>query len=195
MAFLISRSQRLFGGAWCPALPDLFPGSGRVCSCDIEAWWTKNLKKGEYFLTEEGRTLNVGNQVIIPAISDGQHHGLQYPGSPEAGSNAALGSFSQQPIGDRDNFQSEDPLTPANIEETIAATDLHSTSDALNLLSHAAHLEAHGPPGHPYDTAEAMSPLQSRRNGVESVLDGQLLYPLVAQGLLTAAQVSQLVAR
>ena len=89
----------------------------------------------------------------------------------------------------------EGATTPANIDETIAATDLHSTSDALNLLSHAAQLEAHGPPGHPFDTAESMSPLQSRRNGVESVLDGPLQYPLVAQGMLTAAQVSQLVAR
>lgn len=86
-------------------------------------------------------------------------------------------------------------MTPANIEETIAATDLHSTSDALNLLSHAAHLEAHGPPGHPYDTAESMSPLQSRRNGIENALNGPLQYPLVTQGLLTAAQVSQLLAR
>jgi hypothetical protein len=121
---------------------------------------------------------------------------MPYSGSPESTSIAGgLGRFPQQTTADRDNFQTEDPITPATIEETIAATDLHSTSDALNLLSHAAHLEAHGPPGHPYDTPGSMSPLQSRRNGVENSLNGPLQYPLVSHGLLTAAQVSQLLAR
>jgi hypothetical protein len=84
-------------------------------------------------------------------------------------------------------------VSPANIDDTIAATDLHSTSDALNLLSHAAQLEAHGPPGHPYD--EVMSPLQSRHNVIEIGDRGMLQYSLVDQGLLTVAQISQLIAR
>lgn len=106
-----------------------------------------------------------------------------------------LHRFPQQSASDRESYQSEVPIAPANIDDTIAATDLHSTSDALNLLSHAAQLDAHGPPGHPYDTSSNMSPLQGRRNGADIVLNGELQYPLVAQGLLTTAQVSQLVAR
>lgn len=120
---------------------------------------------------------------------------MPYSDRPSSRSNAVLGSFSQQPTAEQENFQQEDPISPANIDDTIAATDLHSTSDALNLLSHAAQLDAHGPPGHPFDTAASMSPLQSRRNGVDNVLNGPLQYPLVAQGLLTVAQISQLVAR
>jgi hypothetical protein len=96
---------------------------------------------------------------------------------------------------EQENFQSDDPISPANIEETIAATDLHSTSEALNLLTHAAQLDTHGTPSHQYGTAASMSPLHSRRTGGDNVLNGPLQYPLVAQGLLTAAQVSQLVAR
>lgn len=98
-------------------------------------------------------------------------------------------------MAEQDSFQRKDPISPANIEETIAATDLHSTSEALNLLSHAAQLEAHGPSRHPYGTAASMSPLQTRPNGIGIVVDGSLQYPLVAQGLLTTAQVAQLVAR
>jgi hypothetical protein len=131
----------------------------------------------------------------VPAVNDGQHHVLTYSDSSDSRSNAgALGSY-QQPTAEQENFQRGDPISPANIEDTIAATDLHSTSEALNLLSHAAQLEAHGPPGHPYDTAPSMSPLQSRRSAMENGNNGPLQYPLEDQGLLTGAQVSQLIAR
>lgn len=86
-------------------------------------------------------------------------------------------------------------MSPADIEDTFAATDLHSTSTALNLLSHAAQFRAHGPPGHPYESPRSMSPLQSRRSVMENGNYGPLRYPLVDQGLLTGAQVSLLVSR
>ena len=129
------------------------------------------------------------------SVNENQNHGLSYSDSSDSRSNAAVLGGYQQPTAEQENFQPQDTITPANIEDTIAATDLHSTSEALNLLSHAAQLEAHGPPGHPYDAAPSMSPLQSRRSILENGSNGPLQYPLVDQGLLTTAQVSQLVAR
>lgn len=133
--------------------------------------------------------LSVVRQNIIPPVNDSQQHVLAH--SEHA---VGLGGF-QQPTADQDRFQRKDSISPANIEETIAASDLHSTSEALNLLSHAAQLEAHGLGGRLYGTAASISRLQTRLNGIDDVIDGSLQYPLVAQGLLTAAQVPQLVAR
>lgn len=102
----------------------------------------------------------------------------------------------QQPTAEEENFERDDPISSSNIEDTIAATDLHSTSEALNLLSRAAQLQAHGPPGHPYETAPSISP--SPLHGSRAIKNGNdspLRYPLVDQGLLTGAQISQLVAR
>jgi hypothetical protein len=121
----------------------------------------------------------------VPAVNDAPHHVSPYSDSWDSRSNAgALGSY-QQPTAEEENF------------DTIAATDLHSTSEALNLLSRAAQLQAHGPPGHPYETDPSMSPspLQGSRSIIENGNDSPLRYPLVDQGLLTRAQISQLVTR
>jgi hypothetical protein len=134
-------------------------------------------------------------QVGAPAVNDAQHRVVPYSDSSDSRSNAgALGSY-PPPTADLEVFERDDPISPANIDDTIAATDLHSTSEALSLLSHAAQLQAYGPPGHPYERAPSMSPLQRRRSVMENGNNGPLRYPLVDQGLLTGAQVSQLVAR
>jgi hypothetical protein len=133
----------------------------------------------------------------VPAVNDAPHHVSPYSDSWDSRSNAgALGSY-QQPTAEEENFERDDPISSANIEDTIAATDLHSTSEALNLLSRAAQLQAHGPPGHPYETDPSMSPspLQGSRSIIENGNDSPLRYPLVDQGLLTRAQISQLVTR
>ena len=131
-------------------------------------------------------------QVLVPAASDAQHHVLSYSESSNSRSNAGVLRSKQQPTVEQEDFEREDAIYPANIEDTITATELHSTSEALSLLSHAAQLPS---PGHPYGTGQSMSPLQSGRSVMENSNNGPLQYPLVDEGLLTGAQVSQLVAR
>ncbi|KAG4433047.1 hypothetical protein IFR05_011465 [Cadophora sp. M221] len=92
------------------------------------------------------------------------------------------------------------PISSANIEETIASTDLHATSEALNMLSQAAQLDTYATPGqrsHTSDRPIVMSP-ETVVNGsarVDQFPPGQLQYALVTQGLLTAAQISRLITR
>lgn len=112
-------------------------------------------------------------------------------------------SFSQVQVNSppREHFRTEDPIT-GNIDEAIASTDLHTTSDALNMLSQAAQLETYSTPAqrsHTSDRPHAVlspqdHPTHSSRHS-ESVSNKVLQYPLISQGHLTVAQVSQLVAR
>lgn len=89
-----------------------------------------------------------------------------------------------------------------NIEETIAKTDLHQTSDALNLLSQAAELGgAHMGQDRGLRNA-AMSPgdnnMAELMNGddIENFQSGgPLRYELVSRGCLTVPQIIDLVAR
>ncbi|KAH9211155.1 hypothetical protein DL95DRAFT_437358 [Leptodontidium sp. 2 PMI_412] len=91
-------------------------------------------------------------------------------------------------------------ISSANIEETIASTDLHATSEALNMLSQAAQLDTYATPGqrsHTSDRPIVMSP-EAVANGsarADQFPPGQLQYALVSQGLLTAAQISRLITR
>jgi len=104
----------------------------------------------------------------------------------------------------RDPFGSEAPIT-ASIDETIAATDLHATSDALNMLSHAAQLDQYATPGQRSHTTDrphsAVSPqdhvinVPSRDDGTDFIMNNTLQYKLVSQGLLTTNQILQLIAR
>jgi hypothetical protein len=105
--------------------------------------------------------------------------------------------FPQQPTAEQGRFAPQDAISPADIEDTIAATDLHSTSDALNLLSQGAQPDLHGAPcRRSYAAAgSVMSPVHSRHSVIHSAIDDSLDYPLVSQGLLVTAQVVQLVAR
>lgn len=104
--------------------------------------------------------------------------------------------FPQRPTAQHEAFPTRNPISPADIDDKIAATDLHSTSDALNLLSQAAQLDAHQPSRHSHAAAGSVIPsVHSRHTVVHNAIDDLLEYPLVPQGLLTTAQVVQLVAR
>jgi hypothetical protein len=94
------------------------------------------------------------------------------------------------------SFTPEEPITGANIDETIVSTDLHATSEALNMLSHAAQLDSYITPSRPHvpDRLSVTSPGNLRTN-LNLPRFEQMHYPLVAKGLLTIEQVSQLVAR
>ncbi|KUJ08162.1 uncharacterized protein LY89DRAFT_599883 [Mollisia scopiformis] len=96
------------------------------------------------------------------------------------------------------SFSPEEPITAANIDETIVSTDLHATSEALNMLSQAAQLDSYATPSrsHVSERPSAASPGSHVRSRVDiaSQFD-QMQYPLVARGLLTTDQVARLVAR
>lgn len=90
-----------------------------------------------------------------------------------------------------------------NIEETIAKTDLHQTSDALNLLSQAAELggahlgQDRGLRGNPVLSPgnNAMAGLMNSENVGHFNAGGPLQYDLVSRGCLTAGKIGDLVAR
>ena len=97
----------------------------------------------------------------------------------------------------------DDQISAADIEDTIASAELHSTSDALNLLSHAA---TYARPGQrPHGMAESSGSVVSPVNSIPVNLPshdqagqpsyGSLQYPLVLNGLLSTIQVAQLVDR
>ena len=94
-------------------------------------------------------------------------------------------------------FRPDVPIS--SIDETIAATDLHATSDALNMLSHAAQLDTYATPGQSSHTADRHIISPEAPAGLSSVradnLNGSLQYALVSQGLLTTPQILQLIAR
>lgn len=95
------------------------------------------------------------------------------------------------------SFTPEESITAANIDETIVSTDLHATSEALNMLSQAAQLDSYATPSrsHASDRPSG-SPgnLVRSRNDKASQFD-QMQYPLVTQGLLTVDQIARLIAR
>lgn len=97
----------------------------------------------------------------------------------------------------KDSYQST--IATPTIEETIASTELHATSEALNMLSHVAQLDAYATSGHPHPAEPlgvetAATPIHTIGSPrVES--HGPLQYELVSRGLLTTSQVAQLVVR
>lgn len=88
-------------------------------------------------------------------------------------------------------------FVPTNIEETITSTDLHHTSDALNLLSQAAEglTNAGGQRLHSSISQGSGMTGSLRSDEIVQFPGSGLQYPLVSKGLLTAMQVSQLVVR
>lgn len=106
---------------------------------------------------------------------------------PEEPSPSYAAAFSRQ----ESSFTSEEPITAANIDDTIVSTDLHATSEALNMLSHAAQLDS-------YATRSQVPDRPIATPGNVPLIDRsrfEFQYPLIAKGLLTIDQVAQLVAR
>ncbi|RDW77497.1 hypothetical protein BP6252_05550 [Coleophoma cylindrospora] len=106
--------------------------------------------------------------------------------------------FPQEPIVGRSIFHR---TSSPNIEDAIASTDLHSTSDALNLLSRAAEM---GTYESPRDRQRMIDNIGKRIDGHEAVdeedeeefeVDRPFQYPLISQGLLTIFQVTELLKR
>jgi hypothetical protein len=100
------------------------------------------------------------------------------------------------------NGMQSSPISSANIDETIASTELHATSEALNMLSHAAQLDSYATSGHPHvadPPNSGISPLNQSDNEASrnnaGFTTGLLNYELVSRGLLTTSQVAHLVAR
>lgn len=126
-----------------------------------------------------------------------------------AHSQSVLPPVAEQPssepfAGIRDHFPRpdraytpEEQITTANIDETIVSTDLHATSEALNMLSQAAQLDTYATPArsHASDRPSAASP-GNRRSRIDNIQQSdQMQYPLISRGLLTLDQVARLVAR
>jgi hypothetical protein len=110
------------------------------------------------------------------------------------------GSFTEQSSPGRDPFRQDGSIPVASIDETIASTDLHATSDALNMLSHAAQLDTYASPGQRSHASGRLASVLTPGQGVVSPAannggNDALQYALIAQGLLTAPQVIQLIAR
>ncbi|KAL2062119.1 hypothetical protein VTL71DRAFT_6385 [Oculimacula yallundae] len=107
--------------------------------------------------------------------------------------------FSHPSPNDRESYERDGPISAANFDDTIASTDLHATSDALNMLSQAAQLDSYSTPGqrsHISDRTAVMSPgVVSSSVRVDQFPPNKLQYALVSQGLLTVAQISQLISR
>ncbi|KAE8441359.1 hypothetical protein EG329_005462 [Mollisiaceae sp. DMI_Dod_QoI] len=96
------------------------------------------------------------------------------------------------------SFTPEEHITAANIDETIVSTDLHATSEALNMLSQAAQLDTYATPArsHASDRAPVPSPGSHVRSRIDNIQQfDQIQYPLISRGLLTTDQVARLVAR
>ncbi|CAL3970837.1 unnamed protein product [Diplocarpon coronariae] len=118
---------------------------------------------------------------------------LQLPGFP-----------GQSPSG-RGTFCAQDaPITPVDVDETSASTDLHAISEALDILSHAAQLDACAKSGHGSHTSDnptsvippvSLASDAARLSRTDTLSPGPLQYPLGAQGLLTAAQISHPITR
>jgi hypothetical protein len=117
------------------------------------------------------------------------------------GPPSGLGDFGRSNSG-QDVFH--ESISASNIEETIASTDLHQTSDALNLLSQAAELGTNILDQSLQGNSQGMNPITPGNNLADlgrsgGIIDfsngGPLQYEVVARGLLTAGQVGDLVAR
>jgi hypothetical protein len=116
------------------------------------------------------------------------------PGSAHANISPLPASF-EVPAGHvGDINRSAGNLASTAIDDTFASTNLHNTSDALNLLSQAAL----GTNDIPKADLSQNAPSHGREALAESfgVNDSDLLqYYLVANGVLTAVQVADLVQR
>jgi hypothetical protein len=138
-----------------------------------------------------------GIQTALPLINDGKQ------GNPEGHGAESLagaqGSPLQSSLSSRDPFGQGDPISSANIDETIASTELHATSEALNMLSHVAQLDSYAASASHLDRqSNIVSPQNhgvSTANAMESPKCGALQYELVSRGLLTADEVARLVTR
>ena len=145
-------------------------------------------------------SLNISRQQSNPlAINDNHQNLLSSPrGFPESFAGIQ-GTFPEQRSPGRDPFRQDGSIPEANIDETIASTDLHATSDALNMLSHAAQLDTYASPGQRSHAsgrlASVLTPGQGGVTPVASIGSDQLQYALIAQGLMTTSQVIQLIAR
>jgi hypothetical protein len=110
------------------------------------------------------------------------------------------GAFPEQSSPGRDPFRQDGSIPEANIDETIASTDLHATSDALNMLSHVAQLDNYASPGQrSHASGRLASVLTPGQGGVTPVTNSggsdPSQYALIAQGLMSTSQVIQLIAR
>ncbi|KAF8856184.1 hypothetical protein BDZ45DRAFT_654488 [Acephala macrosclerotiorum] len=125
------------------------------------------------------------SQVLLPPVA----------GQPSSDSYAA-GIREHFPRTER-SYTPEEPITTANIDETIVSTDLHATSEALNMLSQAAQLDTYVTPArsHASDRPSAASPGNHRPRIDNTQQFDQMQYPLISRGLLTLDQVARLVAR
>jgi len=156
---------------------------------------------GRTSVSESGATfcfsLNISRQQTNPlAINDSRQNLLS---SPRGFSDSFAGSFPEQTSPGGDPYRQDGSIPAANIDETIASTDLHATSDALNMLSHAAQLDTYTSPGQRSHAsgrlASVLTPSQGGVTPVTSIGSDPLQYALIAQGLITTSQVIQLIAR
>jgi hypothetical protein len=141
---------------------------------------------------------------IAPPRSDGVQSSRSVPPASAAAHHEVHGA--ERPDQQIDNSEHlRTPLSATSIEDTIASTDLHHTSDALNLLSQAAEnatqlVQSNRPRRNTHDVSTmsraAIRSTYLRDADVESnPALGILQYPLVSGGHLTTTQVAQLVAR
>ncbi|KAH8752075.1 hypothetical protein BGZ57DRAFT_99656 [Hyaloscypha finlandica] len=143
----------------------------------------------------------VRKSINLPAINnDGQQNVLSSPRGFSDSFAGIQGNFPEQSSPGQDPFRQDGSIPAANIDETIASTDLHATSDALNMLSHAAQLDTYASPGQrSHASGRLASVLTPGQGGVtpasNNVGSDPLKYALIAQGLITASQVIQLIAR
>jgi hypothetical protein len=134
------------------------------------------------------------------ASNDSQQNLLSSPGGFSDPFTGIQRTFPEQSSPGQDPFRQDGSIPAANIDETIASTDLHATSDALNMLSHAAQLDAYASPGQrSHASGRLASILTPGQGGVTPVTNNvgndTLQYALIAQGLLSTSQVIQLIAR
>jgi len=88
-------------------------------------------------------------------------------------------------------------FVPNNIEETLTSTDLHRTSDALNLLSQAAEGLTNASSQEVRNSISHRSGMTGnlRRDEIAQSSENGLQYALVSKGLLRTMDIYQLVAR
>ncbi len=148
-----------------------------------------------------GSSLKIPRQQTNPlAINDNQQNLLSSSRGFSDAFAGIQGNFPEQSSSDQDSFRQDGSIPVANIDETITSTDLHATSDALNMLSHAAQLDTYASPGQrSHASGRLASVLTPGQGGVtpasNNVGNDPLQYALIAQGLMTASQVIQLIAR
>lgn len=109
------------------------------------------------------------------------------------------GTFPEQ-SSPQDPYRQDGSIPAANIDETIASTDLHATSDALNMLSHAAQLDTYASPAQRSHASGRLSSVLTPGQGggtpvTNNVGNDPSQYALIAQGLMSTSQVIQLIAR